>query len=93
VTYLRQAIGSLPHESIQDHVHPSKFQDDELRKCIEDLSLDYNTPNETIHATKRRKLSEEKTDSLEILTHGILETLQVAQPPDDDVVLLEQLFL
>lgn len=93
VTFLRRAIGSLPQESIQEHIHPSKFQDDELRKCIQDLSLDYNAPNEKIHAKKRRKLSEEKTDSLEILTHGIFETLQIAQPSDDDVILLEQSFL
>lgn len=93
MTFLRQAIGSVPQESIQEQIHPSKFQDDELRKCIQDLSLDYNASNEGIHAKKRRKLSEEKTDSLEILTHGIFETLQVAQPSDDDVVLLEQIFL
>lgn len=93
VTFLRQSIGSLPQESIREQIHPSKFQDDELRKCIQDLSLDCNAPHGTIHAKKRRKLSEEKTDSLEILTHGIFETLQVAQPSDDDVVLLEQIFL
>lgn len=93
MTFLRQAIGSLPQESIQDHAHPSKFQDDELRKCIQDLSLDYSASNEPIHAKKRRKLSEEKTDPLEILTHGIFETLQIAQPSDDDVVMLEQSFL
>lgn len=93
MAFLRQAIGSLPQESIQEHVHLSKFQDNELRKCIQDLSLDCNVSDEPLHAKKRRKLSEEKTGPLEILTHGILETLQVAQPSDDDVVLLEQMFL
>jgi serine/threonine-protein kinase ATR len=93
VTFLRQAIGSLPQESFRESIHPSKFEDDELRKCIQDLNLDFDVPNQVIHTNKRRKLSEEATDSLTILTHGIFETLQVAQPSDDDVVLFEQVFL
>ncbi|KAM0250052.1 hypothetical protein ACHAQJ_008784 [Trichoderma viride] len=93
VTFLRQAIGSLPQESFRENIHPSKFQDDELRKCIQDLNLDFDAPNQEMHANKRRKLSEETTDSLTILTHGIFETLEVAQPSDDDVVLFEQIFL
>ncbi|RFU77784.1 phosphatidyl inositol 3-kinase [Trichoderma arundinaceum] len=93
VNFLRQAIGSLPQESFGDNTHPSKFQDDELRKCIQDMRLNYDTPNQIINANKRRKLSEETADYLTTLTHGIYEALQVAQPADDDVVLFEQIFL
>ncbi|KAH6604197.1 hypothetical protein Trco_007643 [Trichoderma cornu-damae] len=80
-------------ESFPDSTHPSKFQDDELRKCIQDLHLHYDSPDQIPNASKRPKLSEEKSDSLTILTHGIFETLQAAQPADDDVVLFEQVFL
>ncbi|UKZ81191.1 hypothetical protein TrVFT333_008963 [Trichoderma virens FT-333] len=93
VTFLRQSIGSLSQESFQDSIHPSKFQDAELRKCIQDLHLNYDAPNQAANANKRRKLSEESTDFLTILTHGIFETLQVTPPSDDDVVLFEQIFL
>ncbi|KAL7931001.1 hypothetical protein V8C35DRAFT_310988 [Trichoderma chlorosporum] len=93
VSFLRQSIGSLSQEPFQDSIHPSKFQDDELRRCIQDLHLDYDAPNQATNANKRRKLSGESTDFLTILTQGIFETLQVTPPSDDDVVLLEQIFL
>lgn len=96
MAFLRQSIGSLAQESqesFQDSIHPSRVQDAELRKCIQDLHLNYDAPNHATNAKKKRKLSEESTDFLTILTHGIFETLQVPPPSDDDVVLLEQIFL
>lgn len=96
VTLLRQSIGSLSQdsrESFEDSIHPSRFQDAELRKSIQDLHLNYDAPNHATNAKKKRKLSEESTDFLTILTHGIFETLQITPPSDDDVVMLEQIFL
>lgn len=90
---LRQAIGSSSQDSFRDSIHPSNFQNEELRKGVQDLHLDYAAPLQVANASKRRKISEETTDSLAILTQGIYETLQVTPPADDDVVVFEQIYL
>lgn len=93
MTVLRQAIGSSSQDSFLDSIHPSKFQNEEIRKCIQDLHLNYTAPHQVANASKRRRISEETTDSLAILTQGIYETLQITPPPDDDVVMFEQIYI
>jgi serine/threonine-protein kinase ATR len=93
MTVLRQAIGSSSQDSFLDSIHPSKFQNEEIRKCIQDLHLNYTAPHQVANASKRRRISEETTDSLAILTQGIYETLQITPPPDDDVVMFEQIYM
>ncbi|EGR46540.1 uncharacterized protein TRIREDRAFT_66128 [Trichoderma reesei QM6a] len=80
-------------DSFLDSIHPSKFQNEEIRKCIQDLHLNYTAPHQVANASKRRRISEETTDSLAILTQGIYETLQITPPPDDDVVMFEQIYI
>ncbi|KAH0495668.1 hypothetical protein TgHK011_009203 [Trichoderma gracile] len=93
MTLLRQGIGSISQDTFRDDIHPSKFHNEELRKGIQDLHLMYTAPHQVANASKRRKISEETTDSLALLTQGIYESLQVTPPPDDDVVMFEQIYL
>ncbi|EQL03330.1 phosphatidylinositol 3 [Ophiocordyceps sinensis CO18] len=90
---LRQVIyvpaGGTPDES----THPSKFQHQDIRQCVEGLRLARGQPAHAATSTKRRKISGGEDNALHLLTQAIYESLQTGPSGDEDVVVFEQLFL
>ena len=61
---------------LHENLHPTKFQDDAIRKAVEALSLTYevSTNSEETRA-KRRKLSQSEGSTVSALMELIYETL------------------
>ncbi|KAK5991079.1 Protein kinase rad3-like protein, partial [Cladobotryum mycophilum] len=90
---LGQVIRSNLQEVFSESLHPSKFHDEELRECVQELGLKHEQPSEVSNGAKKRKICQEDAGFLPRITQAIYDVLQVPQPSDDDVVMLEQVFL
>jgi hypothetical protein len=76
---------------LEAKTHPSRFQDEQIRKAVEALSLAYEDSEDTdSERVKRRKISEDLTDTAINL---INEALNIPTDIDGGNALTESMFL
>ncbi|KJZ74837.1 hypothetical protein HIM_05746 [Hirsutella minnesotensis 3608] len=90
---LQQTIYTSAPEAQDESLHPSKFQNQEIRECVEALRINLVQPPQAMGGTKRRKISSNLSDALTLLRQAICETLDIETSGDEEVVMFEQLFL
>lgn len=75
-------------------IHPSKYQDEEIRSAAEALSLAYEvtTDNED-DRIKRRKIMEPEADPAATLVDLLCDTLKLSTPLDGATTLFKDVFL
>jgi serine/threonine-protein kinase ATR len=74
-------------------MHPSNFEDEELRKAIEALSLTYDAPDTNSQdRCKRRKVSQADSSRMSTLMSSLGDSLGIMDV-DDNFLNIEQLFL
>ena len=93
VKLLSHSIDQSLEEIPDKDIHPSEFQDDQVRKFVESTHPGSETSGLVKISTKRRKVSPQQTDALQQIFHCIYETLKIEDPADDEIVVFEQLFL
>lgn len=80
-----------PSQTFDESIHPTNFQDEQIRKAVDELQLShlqlYNGG-----PAKRRKVSKPDVDPSFQITRQIYEALQLSNG-DDDVVSFEHLFM
>jgi serine/threonine-protein kinase ATR len=74
-------------------MHPSNFQDEELREAIEALSLTYDAPDANSQdRSKRRKVSQADSSRMSTLMSSLGDSLGIMDV-DDNFLNIEHLFL
>lgn len=92
---LRQTIFTKSQREQDSDTHPSKFQHGEIGVLAQRLHFAlHDQPREELsNGAKRRRLSPQGEDPIDLLTAAICESLDIAPLGDGDVIDFEQLFL
>ncbi|KAM0289256.1 hypothetical protein ACHAO9_006214 [Fusarium lateritium] len=90
---LREVNANIRPKSLSTSMHPSNFEDEELREAIEALSLTYDAPDSNSQdRSKRRKVSQAGSSRMSTLMSSLGDSLGIMDI-DDNFLNIEQLFL
>lgn len=90
---LRQVNAGSKSQSLSSNIHPTKFEDREVREIIEALALTYDAPDENSQdRSKRRKVSQVDSSPMATLLSSLGVNLGLTDI-DDGFSNLEQHFL
>ncbi|KAF4984272.1 hypothetical protein FZEAL_484 [Fusarium zealandicum] len=85
---------ALTPELLDASLHPSKFQDEDIRKEIESLSIDYQDPDvPSEDRTKRRKISQTALSAMSALVVSTADSLGIPEQDNEDWPTFEKQYL
>ena len=80
-------------QTLSDEVHPSRFESDQIGRCVARLDVKFAEGERQIRASKKRKLSFSETDRMAMLNRHLYDALDRKHPESEDAVDFEQTFL
>ena len=73
-------------------MHSSRFESDQIGRCVAKLDVEFAEDERQTRASKKRKLSFSETDRMAMLNRQLYDALGREHPESEDAVDLEQMF-